>query len=197
MPQNDPHPSLIQKLIIDLSLIDRHHYLASTERRENDTEHTMSVAVLCWYFHEKVGSPLDIAKILQYAIAHDLVEVYAGDVNTFASEADRVEKEKNERAALARLSDEFSGFRTLTKAMQSYETKVDEESLFVWTVDKMQPLIMGDMDRWRPYQELAISYARFTEKYAELLAKASPYCREIFSELIEYSKTTYYDRPAS
>lgn len=80
-------------------------------------------------------------------------------------------------------------------SMQGYEVKDDEESLFVWTIDKMQPLIMGDMDHWRPYSELAITYDQFISKYAELLERSSEYNREIFEGLIEYCKTTYYDRP--
>lgn len=197
MSQSDRNLTLIQQLVIDLSLIDRHHYLAKTDRRENDIEHSMSVVVLSWYFHEKVGSPLDLSKILQYAVAHDFVERYAGDVNTFASDEARTQKAKDESESLAKLSEEFRGFGSLVDIiMHGYETRTDEESLFVWTVDKMQALIMGDMDDWRPYSELSISYVKFCEKYAELLSQASPYCRDIFSELVEYSKSTYYDQPA-
>ncbi len=195
MPQNDLNLSLIQQLVIDISLIDRNHYLAKTNRRENDVEHSLTVAVLCWYFHEKVSNPLDISKIFKYALAHDFVERYAGDVNTFANEKDREQKIVDERASLAKLSIEFSGFNTLVDTMQGYETRADEESLFVWTVDKMQALIMGDLDDWRPYKELDISYSRFVEKYDELLSQSSRYCRDAFEELIEYSKTTYYDQP--
>lgn len=182
-------------MVIDLSLIDRNHYLAKTERRENDIEHSMTVAVLCWYIHDTYHIDLDISKILKYAIAHDFVERYAGDVNTFASAEDREMKVKREQESLERLSMEFSGFGDMVASMEGYEDKQDEESLFVWTVDKMQQLIMGDMDSWRPYKEINISYDQFTAKYAELLEKSSKHCREIFAGLIEYSKTTYYDRP--
>ncbi|MNY05663.1 hypothetical protein D3C86_1383910 [compost metagenome] len=76
-----------------------------------------------------------------------------------------------------------------------YETKEDEESRFVWSVDKMQQLIMGDLDNWRSYAEKPITYDEFTKKYAELLEKSSKYTREIFEGLLNYSKTTYYDQP--
>ncbi len=195
MQKIDSNLSLIQQILIDLSLIDRNHYLAKTDRRENDIEHSMSVAVLCWYFHEKLDNPLDTAKILKYALAHDFVERYAGDVNTFASNEDRIKKIENESASLDKLSRELREFSTLVESMKGYEAKSDEESLFVWTVDKMQALIMGDLDSWRPYKELGISYERFVEKYEELLSQSSPHCHRIFTELIEYSKSTYYDRP--
>jgi putative hydrolase of HD superfamily len=187
----------LQQMIIDLSLIDRNHYLANTKRRENDIEHSMTVALLCWYVHDKYQINLDIAKILKYAITHDFVERYAGDVNTFASAGERDAKVRRERESLNRLSNEFSEFNNMVMSMQGYELKEDEESLFVWSVDKMQQLIMGDLDKWRPYAEIEITYSQFAAKYHELLEKSSKHCREIFEGLIEYSKSTYYDQPSS
>jgi putative hydrolase of HD superfamily len=181
----------LQKMSIDLALINRNHYLANTTRRENDIEHSFTVALLCWYIHDRYKIDLDIAKILKYALSHDFVERYAGDVNTFASTEDRQQKVKDEAAALARLSTEFSGFPDLVSKMSDYELRQDEESLFVWTIDKMQQLIMGDLDNWRPYREISITFERFCDKHTEQLRKSSPYLRDIFDGLIEYSKTTY------
>jgi 5'-deoxynucleotidase YfbR-like HD superfamily hydrolase len=195
MPQTDPLFSSIQQMIIDLSLIDRNHYLAKTDKRENDIEHSMAVAVLSWYVHDKYKLDLDISKILKYAITHDFVERYAGDVNTFASDTERNKKVYREQESLNRLSNEFNEFSDMTVSMQNYELKEDEESLFVWTIDKMQQLIMGNMDNWRPYTEINITYDQFITKYQEIFAKSSIYCREIFEGLIKYCKTSYYDRP--
>ncbi len=56
-------------------------------------------------------------------------------------------------------------------------------------------LILGDMDDWRPYQELVINFETFKGKYSELLSISSSYCKEIFEGLIKYCESTYYDRP--
>ena len=196
MLQPDPILFSLQQMIIDLSLINRCHYLAKTNRRENDIEHSMTVAVLSWYIYDKYKINLDISKILKYAISHDFVERYAGDVNTFASDSDRKDKVDREKKSLSRLSTEYGDFSDMTTSMQNYELKIDEESLFVWTVDKMQQLIMGDMDDWRPYVEIDVSYNLFTEKYKEVSEKSSKYCRQVFEGLIEYCKSTYYDQPS-
>jgi putative hydrolase of HD superfamily len=181
----------LQKMNIDLARIDRNHYLAGSERRENDIEHSFTVALLCWYIHDRYNINLDITKILKYALAHDFVERYAGDVNTYASAKAREQKVKDEAASLERLSTELAAFPDLVSKMNEYELKQDEESLFVWTVDKMQQLIMGDLDAWRPYREISITFEQFCDKSAEQLEKSSPYLREIFEGLIEYSKSTY------
>ncbi len=195
MTRPDPYLFALQQMTIDLSLIDRKHYLAGTSRRENDVEHSMTVAVLCWYIHDRYNLQIDIAKILKYAISHDFVERYAGDINTFASAREREEKLERESESLDKLSDEFKEFPDMITSMRSYENKLDEEAVFVWTVDKFQQLVMGDMDQWRPYAEGEISYEQFSAKYDELLVKSSVHCRDIFEGLIEYSKSTYYDLP--
>jgi putative hydrolase of HD superfamily len=195
MKKPDPLLFTLQQLSIDVALINRNHYLAGTSRRENDIEHSYSVALLCWFIHDKYQIPLDVGRILKYALAHDLVERYAGDTNTYASKEDRQKKTELERGALEKFSREFVGFTDLITTMSDYEAKKDEESLFVWSVDKMQQLVMGDMDSWRPYREIDVSYERFKSKCSEHLRDCSPYCKEIFSGLIEYSSTTFYDRP--
>lgn len=188
-----PYPLLfdLQQMTVDLSLIDRKHYVPKTTRHENDLEHSFTVTLLCWYVYELRKPALDITKILKYAMAHDFVERYAGDVPSFASTEARETKIIREQEALARLSDEFSEFPDLVQTMQTYETKVDEESLFVWTVDKMQQLIMGDLENWGSYIEGGITYERFAEKYTETAKKGSVYCQDIFESLVDYCKTTY------
>ena len=197
MKYSRPHPLLfdLQRLIVDLALIDRNHHLIGHERAENDIEHSFAVAMLCWYIHDKYKLDLDLAKILKYALIHDFTEKYVGDINTFASQEARSKKAKLEKAALTRLSEEFKGFGGLVTTLQDYDARADEEALFVWTVDKMQAYILGDLDDWRPYKKINLTYEAVVKKHAEQLAKCSPYCKEIFEEVLEYCKTTYYDRP--
>ena len=185
----------LESLVVDLAAVKRNHFLAGSDQRENDIEHSFSVALLCWYICEQQNLKLDTARVLKYALAHDFVERYAGDTNAFASKAEREEKVRRERAAAEKLEQEFSQFKELGEIIMGYETKTDEEALFVWTVDKMQALVLGELDEWRPYEELEITYEQFLAKHSELLTKASPYCREIFASLLEYCKITYYDQP--
>lgn len=194
-----PEPTLfdLQKLVVDLAHVNRNHRLAGHKRQENDIEHSFAVALLCWFICTKFDLGLNLEKVLKYAMAHDFVELYAGDVNSFASPAERTKKAADEKASLEQMSQELADFGDLVKIMKDYELKADEEALFVWTVDKMQAYIMGDLDNWRPYKKLEISYDRFIDKHKEQLAACSPYCKEIFETLLEYCKSTYYDRPAA
>lgn len=194
-----PYPLLydLQHMIDDLSLIERKSKIPGTNRHENDIEHSMTVAILCWYIHDKYNLDLNLELILKYALTHDFVERYAGDVSTFAPQAERDAKVLREQESLKRMSTELADFSGLVKVMEQYESKPDQESLFVWSVDKIQQLINGELDNWIAYQEGGIVYDQFVKKYDELASKSSPYCREIFEGIVAYSKPRFYDQPKS
>ncbi len=181
----------IQGIVLGLHGVRRRHYLPSTDERETVAEHTLSVASLAWYLHQLVGSATDLNRVVKYAIVHDFVEVYAGDVNTFASADARAAKEIREQNALARFAEEFRDFPDMLAHMQAYQERADSEVQFVWTTDKIQALILGKMDMWRTYHEQGISLEAFSGKMQELMAKASPELIGLFENLVAECKETY------
>lgn len=138
---------------------------------------------------------LDQALVFKYAMAHDFVEKYAGDVNTFASEQERSAKAAREQEAIITLESDFPNFPDMTKLLSQYDQKTTEEALFVWTVDKIQAIVLGGLDNWRPYKHVNVTYEAFCDKYQEIIDAGSPYCKQILESIFEYSKSTYYDKP--
>ncbi|MBI4032525.1 HD domain-containing protein [Candidatus Berkelbacteria bacterium] len=182
--------SQLQTVVNGLTTLDRRHYVAETEYRENVAAHSLAVATVALFLHDAVQSTTDLATVLRYAVAHDFLEVYAGDENTFASAEKRTAKAAREEAALERFRTEFADFPLLPKTLEAYEAR-DAEARFVWTADKIQALIHGQLDHWRAYHEQGITIEEFSAKYAELLAKSSPELQPLFAEIIEACKTTY------
>lgn len=78
-------------------------YLDSDNRYENDAEHSWSVATLALVFSQHYPH-LDREKILRYALVHDLGELYAGDVSSFAPEEVRKAKIQKEHASMDTLA---------------------------------------------------------------------------------------------
>jgi len=186
----------LQQLVLDIIKVERNHYIPQTKRRENVVEHSLSLAVLCWKIFEIVRPPLDIAKILKYALVHDFTERgQANDVNTYAKDEERQIKKKIEAEELLKLSIEFKDFTDFIDKLKNYEECSDEEALFVWSVDKIQARILGSIDNWRPYKEYGIPYKQFSDKGEEILAKCSPCLKDLFSKFFEENNGTYYDRP--
>lgn len=112
------------------------------ERRENVAEHSFTLAILACSLASALDRELDLGRVAQYAIAHDLVELYAGDTSVWASPAELKLKNHREMEAMARIRQEFGEtFPWLIEVIVSYESKTDPESRFVYALDKVVPHI--------------------------------------------------------
>lgn len=196
---NTPEPGAfaLQALLVNFAQVNRNHNIAGTERRENDAEHTLSVAYLAWYMLEACSeTSLDTVKVLKYALVHDIVEVYAGDVNSFAPESARAQKELDEAKAQQQLNEEFASFTGFTEALNDYQARDDdnEEVLFVWSADKVQALIMDELDDWGAHIRIGVSYEAFCEKWQTFITQCSPYCAAMVESLVAYSIDSYRQR---
>lgn len=146
----------LQQMVADFAKIQRVPPLADTGHLENDVEHSFGLAITCWYLQPKIAPELDLLKILQHALAHDIVEVHAGDTYALDEEA-MAGKDERERQALDQLKQEWPDFPELTAHAEDYMNKADEEAKFVKAVDKMLPVIMIELgieyrDIWKERQ---------------------------------------------
>lgn len=143
------YPSLeriadLQQLIADFAKVKRMPQLADNGAPENDVEHSFGLALTCWYLQPKIAPDLKIAEILKYALAHDIVELHAGDTFIFDHE-NWVHKEDRERNALERIESDWSDFSEMSNYARGYMDKESEEAKFVKAVDKLLPVIMVEL----------------------------------------------------
>ena len=67
----------------------------SAEHRESDTDHTVMLGLIACSLAHQYAPQLDTSKVAEYALIHDLVEVYAGDSVTITLNNDeKRDKEK-------------------------------------------------------------------------------------------------------
>lgn len=184
----------IQQLINDFSKVERSHYLPGTNEKESDILHSASVAMLAWQLYDNLHLDMNLARIMQYALAHDLVEVYAGDVNAYASAEKRIAKKKAEAKSLLKIKKETSDiFPNLGVVMKQYEERLDDESRFVWSVDKMQALIQGKIDNYRPFYEQGLSTADVRRVHGSHIELVHPSVKDLYIEIIEWFLNEYDD----
>ncbi len=132
------------RLILAFGRVERTTYHEDGILPESDTTHTCMLATLACSVAHSYDTSLDVGKVAQYAIVHDLVEAYAGDVSTLGgiSEDAQRTKEENERKALDRIHSEFDDvFPWIASTIEMYEKLSDKEARFVKTLDKMLPKI--------------------------------------------------------
>lgn len=129
----------IGKLIFQFAKVNRVTLHEDGLTQESDTDHTVMLAVSACALASKLYPSLDVGKVAQFAIIHDLVEVYAGDTNTFnISSEDRHKKEERERVALQRIKSEFQNvYPWIPDTIEEYESLIRDEAQFVKAVDKI------------------------------------------------------------
>lgn len=137
-----------QKLLDFLSFIlkfrDVERFIGIPGKRsgENDVEHSYQLAMFAWFLVTSDKLPLDINKVIKYALVHDLAEVYAGDVHIFSDQSLKDTKEEREKEAREKIRDTFPEFVDLHEIIAEYESRESEEAKFVYALDK----IIGDMN---------------------------------------------------
>jgi putative hydrolase of HD superfamily len=174
----------LQQLVADFARVLRVPHLADAGRPENDVEHSYGLALTCWYLAPKIAPKLDMAKIFSYALAHDIVEIHAGDTFVFADPELIASKPAREQAAIDQLRIDWADFDPLTDYAQGYLDKRDEEAKFVYAVDKILPVLMIDLgeknafwDRHKITEPMerdkkrAITVSPIVAPYYELLMK--------------------------
>jgi putative hydrolase of HD superfamily len=175
----------LQQLTADFAKIKRVPPLADNGTPENDVEHSFGLAITCWYLLPKIAPELDLLKVLRYALAHDIVEIHAGDTYSFDVEAVKT-KESRERAALDILKTDWSDFPEITTAAEGYMNKESDEARFVKAVDKLLPVIMFELtnDPAQAWKERSIGLTMEIESKKSI--HVSPIMSPYYDMLIEW-----------
>lgn len=171
------------KLITDFGKVQRVIYFPGTDRQENDQEHSYSLAMTAWYLAESNKLPLDIEKVLKYALVHDLVEVFAGDTYIYGDAAHLASKVEREEKAAKQLLAEHPEFQELHDCIAAYMRHAEPESKFVYALDKILPVLLIYADGGRTWKEENITLEMLISHKADKVA-VSPEIETYFNELI-------------
>ncbi len=139
--------------LLDFAKVDRATYHQDGIRNETDSDHTVMLSVISCAFASKYAPHLDLGKISQFALIHDLVEGYAGDTPTmFIDEQGIQDKEHREQQALQRIIANFGDcYPWIHQTILQYETLDTPEARFVKTLDKCMPMITHIFNRGRMF----------------------------------------------
>lgn len=120
----------------------RQTVLLDRSRRENVAEHSWHIALMATLLSEYAAAPVDIARVIEMLLAHDLVEIDAGDTMIYDEDGRRDKQDSEVRAAeriFALLpSDQGERLRALWDEYEEWET---HEARFAYALDRLQPLL--------------------------------------------------------
>ncbi len=180
--------ALMTKLVFPFYQVERDAVPPIEPRRfENDVEHSWSVAFLACSLASEIDKTLNLGKIAQFAIVHDLIEVFSGDTSPWHGKDIRESKEEREEDAIRHIEKHFKRFPWIAQTIREYESRESNEAKFVWAVDKVIILLLRYVDQGRFYVENGITKQLFDERLTSHRKKAHahPKIGDYYDQLLE------------
>ena len=172
-PTNDDISALISELFMPFYQIERQIDAPTTpNRRENDAEHSWSTAVLATALAARIDPSLDPGLVCQLAVAHDLMEVYAGDTSIFAAESEHSTKRQREQAGVHQVRSRFSSFPWLAEMAQAVLDLESPEARFVTAVDKLIALHYDHLTQLKYLNGMGYDYSHYLKSLNRPMVKA-------------------------
>ncbi len=116
--------------------------LCDGSRRENSAEHSWHLALMASVLAEHSAEEVNVSRVVQMLLVHDLVEIDAGD--TFAYDtAANADRETRERLAADRIFGLLptEQARELRELWEEFEAQSSPDARFAAALDRLQPLL--------------------------------------------------------
>ncbi len=107
------------------------------ERAESVAEHVFSMAMLAWWIADAHFPQLDRDRVIRMVLAHELGEIYAGDI-TPGDNMPAEEKHRLERASLLRVIEPLPNAAELLALWEEFEAAETPEAIFVKQIDRLE-----------------------------------------------------------
>lgn len=138
-------------------------------RRENDAEHSFSLALFTAVLAEYSNKPIDVLKTMKMVLVHDIVEIDAGDTYCYDS-AGNTTKEEREKAAADRLfallpPEQEKEFRGLWEEFEEWKTP---EAKFAAAMDRLQPLLLNLHRNGISWKEHGIRFGQVEKRISRI-----------------------------
>jgi putative hydrolase of HD superfamily len=149
-----------------LKSVYRRTLLMDGARFENDAEHSWHLAVMAALLAEYANDHgVDIGKVIRMVLAHDIVEIDAGDTYCYdtAGHGDKAARETRAAERLFGLlpDDQAAEWRALWEEFEARETP---EAKFAAALDRVQPLLHNFQTQGIVWRQHGITSERVTER---------------------------------
>jgi putative hydrolases of HD superfamily len=156
--------------------VERRNRLADGSRRENTAEHSWHLGMAVLVFASTATEPVDVLRSVAMALAHDVVEIDAGDTFAYDQGDDAATKRAREEQAADRIfgllpAEQAAWWREL---WEEYERGDTPEARFVMAVDRMAPLLLNIAEGGTTWREHGITRQRVAERNQPHVAPVLP-----------------------
>jgi len=166
----------------------RNSLVIEERRRENDAEHAWHLAVMARLLADYAREEIDVDRVIEMLLVHDLVEIDAGDTFIYNTAAREQQAEK-ERAAADRIfgllpPDQATALRA---SWEEFEARQTPEAKFAFALDRLQPLLLNFHTQGHAWRKHGVRQAQVMEINATI-ADGAPelwgYARSLIDEAV-------------
>lgn len=153
-------------------------------RRENDAEHSFSLAIAAAVLAEYSNEPVDITKVMKMVLVHDAVEIYAGDTYCYDEEGAKT-KETREKAAAEKVfgmlpDEQGAEYRALWEGFERNDTA---EARFANAMDRIQPLLLNYSRKGYSWKEHGVNSEKVKKRF-DIVKDGSTELGEIVEKIL-------------
>lgn len=163
----------------------RRNGLHDGSRHENTAEHSWHAAFSALLLSHYSDQPIEINKVIQMLLIHDLIEIEAGDTFVYdqkeVMEQDQAEA-KAARNVFGRLPEDQG--KTLSDLWEEFEARKTPEAKFAKAIDRFLPLYSNIITKgysWQPYN---VTQSQ-VKQIASIIQDGSPKLWELVKEMLD------------
>ena len=159
-----------------LKAVERRNHLADGSRRENTAEHSWHLGMAALVFAPYATESVDVGRAVAMALAHDIVEIDAGDTFAYDQGADAASKEERENAAADRIFGLLPAphGQYLRDLWDEYERGDTPEARYVMAIDRMAPMMLNLAEGGSTWREHGVNRQRVIERNGPHVEPALP-----------------------
>jgi len=177
------------KEIDKLKYIQRKTRLFNSNRHENDAEHSWHLAMMAMVLAGHANKPIDVLKVVQMVLIHDIVEIDAGDTFMYDTQKDHTNTYE-ELAAAKRIfgllpEEQAAAFIAV---WQEFEAGVTDEAKFARAMDRFEPLLQNTSNQGGTWAEFNVPYQQVYNKKKVIKdgsASIWHYAEQLINESVE------------
>ena len=163
--------------------------IADGSRRENTAEHSWHLALFAMILSEWAVGPIDVFRVVQMLIVHDLVEIESGDTPLHDSKGAETQREREMLAAETLFGmlppDQKSLVQNLWMEFEAAETA---DARFAKALDRLQPILLNHLVGGGTWVDYAVDERRereLTKRIADGAPALWVAAEQIFAEAVQ------------
>ena len=177
------------KEIDKIKFIFRKTKLISSNRNENDAEHSWHLAMMAMVLAEHANEQIDLLRVMKMVLIHDIVEIDAGDIFIYDATKNHTNTEEELKAAkriFGLLPEEQA--QELIALWEEFEAGETADARFAKAMDRLEPLLQNSSNNGGTWNEFGVNYQKVYDK-KKLIKNGSEtiweYTEKLINECVE------------